>query len=228
MCGFSWKLRGGRTSSASVQLFAAHLECSPPERGRRAERWSDLVSGTQELLVGLRNEFMAPPQASSQVPKCAFCCKAAPVAPVQCLQCGCWDQGEPPALEELCALPSTCPELQLSPVPPSAPIRIDYYLPCQGLLLLLHKHHPGWSWSFLLMTLTWLLSVSGSQPWQWHSDIPCQPPLPINSFFSQVSSNISFVSSLYVRRKNCTPRNPSRLEFLLKASPSGDLRRHCP
>lgn len=85
------------------------------------------------------------------------------------------------------------------------------------------------AWSFLLMILTSLLSASGSQ---WLSHTPCQPPPPINSFCSQLSSNISFVIPSCVkqtaRRKNCTTRNPSPLKSLLKTCPSGDLRRHCP
>lgn len=144
--------------------------------------------------------------------------------------CGCWDQGAPPAPEELCALPSTCPELQLSPFHHHK----DWWSPMPGhafpqLLLLLHKHHTGLAWSFLLMTLTSLLSASGSQ---WLSHTPCQPPPTINSFCSQLSSNISFVIPSCVkqtaRRKSCTTRNLSPLESLLKTRPSGDLRRHCP
>lgn len=146
------------------------------------------------------------------VQKCAFCCKASALwQQFSASTVGAEMRGS--LLPWVPAVPSSTP----MPGPASPP----------QLLLLLHKQHTGLSWSFLLMTLTSLVSASGSQSWQWLSDTSCQSQPPINSFLSQVSSNISFVSSSpYVwnkpEEKNCTTRNPTPLESLLKTSPSGD------
>lgn len=105
--------------------------------------------------------------------------------PPQCVGAGARGSLQP--REELCALATTSHKHWLSP--------------CQEMLLLLHKHHTGLSWSFLLTPVTSFLSASGSQLWQRLSDTPCQPPPPLNSFFPQVSLNVPSVSSPYVWNK---------------------------
>lgn len=129
MCGFSWKLKRRQSilcicTALYSSAFQTTSECSPPKEagGQKGEvTWSVLH---RELLAGLRNEFMAPPQASITPQKCALCCTPAlwqqfRASSVWVLGSGC----------SSCPRGALCPSQQL-PWAPAVPIP-----PPQGLIV---------------------------------------------------------------------------------------------